>query len=364
MLNNLETKELSQNIKQVLEKLNNKQKAKLLNKATLSEKRKEKKEVKKANIQLQNSLAPTVVREKKEKKKGFVSLEQIKLRFYNNPYISLGEERLKEEWKKANFPISKRYEPSQAAKKHHKIVEEHVKTVQKQREGYSINQQVKKVERKNRAYNSPYRLVCIKKDQTLMRISRGTAKEYVDTKGWEYIPKSVWKAERANPNSTFTLVWQESRINLEKAARKIMSSSKVTSRFMRDKRKKLRQQEDAEIKTIKIRRLRKRRGKVIDKRKDKIQKYYLSNFAIRNQRVIVKEVAFNPMLLDLLERKYYTCSKEAYKVLQKKFNTPKGILNAIIKKDTYADSRVIEGDMSHPHFRNEILPQLRLNFKI
>lgn len=219
----------------------------------------------------------------------------------------------------------KPYKPSRAAKKHHVYVTSAKIDNELKRAEYVKQQRAKKDLRRQKRVESPNRLVCIQKEHQILRTKVSSAVPLVDNKSWKFIPKSVWKAERADPNTKFTLLWEVGRIDLEKPDRKYMDHMKVTSRYVRANRKKLDNQLKTEERILRNRRKRKNNKDHGNRR--------------GNIRVIVKD-KYDYKIQDDLTNRYFEFSKQGYKEAKLKYKTLRGIVNAYLEKERKKNEKI------------------------
>jgi len=218
----------------------------------------------------------------------------------------------------STYTPRKPYKPSEAAKRHHKYVTTSEVENTRKRALYVKEQKAKRDLKRQQRAQSPNRLVCIQKDTTMLRIRVIDATIKVADEGWKFIPKHVWKEARADNSNNFTLLWEVGRVNLKTLERKTMDPTKVTSRYTRSLRKKMRQKIEAEEKLI---RTRKSRKNIKDHGNRK-----------HNIRVIVKD-KYAYTIQDDITKRYFDLSKQSYKEAKLKYKTLRGVVEHILKKE-------------------------------
>ena len=216
----------------------------------------------------------------------------------------------------------KPYVPSTKALAHHKYMLEQKEENQAKRAEWVKRQKAKKELKRQKRAQSPNRLVCIRKEDILLRTRVSDAVNLVDKEGWKFIPKQDWKTARAE--GKLTLLWEVERINLEKPTRKFMKPEKVTGRYKKAERIKNGKKLDAMEKEIRARR--KRKG---------LKPYK----PIKSRTKVVVTDKYSYAVIDKLEKVSYEFSKQGYKEALQKYKSHLGIIKAV--KDSLIGTCVI-----------------------
>jgi len=235
----------------------------------------------------------------------------------------------------------KPYVPSTKAKAHHQQVRRAVAENERKREEHREKQQMKKQSRKQKNQLSLNRLVCIQKEQKMIRLRAVTAKELVSNDGWKYIAKKFWK--KARTDDQFELYWDQGHINLNKVNEPNYGKLgiKQDKAILKDKQIK------DKVNATATKNRKKRKGT-----KKKSMGVTISNFyyAYKNNPTRIMEFNGHHFVIDEEGNKYYRFSAEKLKELNSTIGTAQDIVEAIEAKKKEVEGFYSFGDLDSTYF--------------
>jgi len=214
---------------------------------------------------------------------------------------------------------------------------------ERKKEQYQQQQQKKKLQRRKNTSLSLNRLVCISKEDKMMRIRLKEADVLVQHEEWKYVAKKFWKKARADENSPFSLYWSVGSIDLAKVA--APNLGKYTKKLASTKRKELQRKEDTLKKEI---RARKKRKNI----KTKSEKT-MSTFAFQHLERPVRIINMNgsAYLIDEESNKYYTYSTDHDAIMDLiREGGADSLLKAFKAKNKTVEGFYSSGKLDNPYF--------------